>query len=137
MTAAVIFEDKATDNPRETIRKEVWEDFKALEAGDRENVLTAEVAALLATQPGIDVDHAIQNIIWKQARRYRVSITVGNTHANKVGRMRLFKGYDSVANGEVIRRRGETFVIQDLRAWMAQLADKAIAATQAIEAAHV
>jgi hypothetical protein len=52
VTAAVIFEDKATDNPRDTIRDEVWPDFKLLEAGERENVLSADVSALLITRPG-------------------------------------------------------------------------------------
>jgi hypothetical protein len=56
--AAVIFEDKATDNPRDTIRDEVWPDFKKLEAGENENVLTAEVVALLQTRASINPDKA-------------------------------------------------------------------------------
>jgi hypothetical protein len=137
VTAAIIFEDKATDNPRATIRDDVWPEFSAFEAGDRENVLTAEVTALLTTQPGVDPDIAIQNIIWKSVRHYRISITVGDTHADDAGRCRLFKGYDTIASGALKRRRGETFYIRDLRQWMQALADKAIAAVQAEVAAHV
>jgi hypothetical protein len=128
VVAAVIFEDKATDNPRDTIRDDVWPEFSKLEAGERENVLTAEVVALLQTQPGIDPDIAIQNIIWKEARCYRISITVGDTHANDAGRLRLFRDYDTIAAGAVKRRRGETFCIHDLRRWMNELAQKAIVA---------
>jgi hypothetical protein len=32
VSAAVIFEDKATDNPRQTITREVWPEFQLLEA---------------------------------------------------------------------------------------------------------
>jgi hypothetical protein len=137
IVAAVIFEDKATENPRDTIRDEVWPDFSKLEAGDRENILTAEVVALLETQPDIDPDIAIQNIIWKEARRYRVSITVGDTHADAAGRRRLFHDYDAKVAGEVDRRRAETFYVHDLRQWMSELAAKAIAAIEAKMVAYV
>jgi hypothetical protein len=126
--AIIIFEDKATDNPRKTIRDEVWRDFKELEAGDRENVLTAEIVALLQTLPGVNPDIAIQNILWKQARHYRVSITVGDTHATDKGRVRLFRDYDTVASGVAKKRRAETFHVKDLRKWMDGLALQAIAA---------
>jgi hypothetical protein len=137
VVAAVIFEDKATDNPRDTIRDDVWPEFSKLEAGERENVLTAEVVALLQTQPGIDPDIAIQNIIWKEARCYCISITVGDTHANDAGRLRLFRDYDTIAAGAVKGRRGETFCIHDLRRWMNKLAQKAIVAVKANMVAHV
>ena len=137
VVAAVIFEDKATENPRHMIRDRIWPEFAKLEAGERENVLAAGVIALLERQPAIDVDSAIQNIIWKQARHYRVSVTVGHTHGDEEGRRRLFKDYDAIAVGAVGRRRGETFLIPELRAWMAQLADRAIAAVQEAAGAHV
>ncbi|MEJ1961021.1 MAG: hypothetical protein WDO56_05520 [Gammaproteobacteria bacterium] len=129
--AVIIFEDKATDYPRDTITKQVWPDFKLLEAGDRENVLTAEVVALLQTVPNIDVDLAIQNIIWKNLRHYRVSITVGNTHAGESGRQQLFHDFDAIASGALAKRRAETFHVQNLRKWMAALAEKAIAVVHA------
>lgn len=131
VTAAIIFEDKATDNARSTIRDDVWPEFTAMEAGDRENVLTAEVTALLATQPNIDPDIAIENVIWKNVRQYRISITVGDSHSDEAGRRRLFKGYDKIAAGENQRRRGETLHVRNLRKWMQGLADQAIAAVHA------
>jgi hypothetical protein len=137
VTAAVIFEDRATDNPRDTIRDEVWPDFKLLEAGERENVLSADVSALLITRPDIDADRAIENIIWKQIRRYRVSITVGATHASPEGRQRLFRGFDDIASGDVQRRRGEILHIEQLRPWMASLAAAAISAINAMAVANV
>jgi hypothetical protein len=137
ISAAVIFEDKATDNPRKTIKDEVWPEFQKLEAGDRENVLTADVSSLLSTRPGIDADKAIENVIWKQVRRYRVSITVGDTHSTPAGRKRLFKGYDDVAAGDVARRRGEILLVHQLRPWMDSLAKQSIAFLNAMGTAHV
>jgi hypothetical protein len=137
VSAAVIFEDKATDNPRKTIKDEVWPEFQLLEAGDRENVLTADVSSLLSTRPGIDADKAIENVIWKQIRRYRVSITVGDVHSTAAGRKRLFKGYDEVATGDVARRRGEVLLVHQLRPWMASLADKAISSLKVMGTVHV
>ncbi|WP_439359078.1 hypothetical protein [Bradyrhizobium sp. DASA03007] len=127
VSAAVIFEDKATSNPRQTITGEVWPEFKLLESGDRENVLTADVSALLCTRPDVDPDKAIENIIWKQVRHYRLSITVGSQDfTSDEGRKQLFKGYDDIAAGDVRRRRGEIFYVEKLRPWMKALAGKAI-----------
>jgi hypothetical protein len=72
---------------------------------DRENVLAADVSSLLGTRPGIDADKAIENVIWKQIRRYRISITVGDTHSTVAGRKRLFKGYDEIARCGAPQRR--------------------------------
>ena len=137
VTAAVIFEDKATDNPRSTIRDKVWPDFKLLEAGERENVLSADVSTILTTRPDIDADKAIENIIWKQIRRYRVSITVGAVHASAVGRQQLFRGFDEVAGGDVQRRRGEILHVDQLRPWMSSLATAAISSLNNIVVANV
>ena len=135
--AAIIFEDKATDNPRAMIRDRVWPELAKLEAGERDNVLLAEVVALLERQQDIDIDNAIQNIIWKQARHYRVSVTVSDAYGDEAGRLQLFRGYDAIATGAARRRRGETFLIAELRGWMAQLANRAIAEILELAGEHV
>jgi hypothetical protein len=48
--AVIIFEDKATENPRKTIREDVWPGIAALESGKRVNQLTHDVSAALETQ---------------------------------------------------------------------------------------
>lgn len=137
VSAVVIFEDKATENPRETIHNDVWPEFQAFENGNSLNVLVAEVEGMLEKRQGIDVDDAIRSIIWKDARHYRVSITVGDSHSTEAGRRRLFKDYDTKVLGDVKRRRGETFYVVDLRAWMALIAGKALSRIAALKAAHV
>jgi hypothetical protein len=102
-----------------------------------ENVLSAEVSALLIVRPDIDADKAIESILWKQVRRYRVSITVGATHASPAGRQRLFSGFDQVAGGDVLRRRGEILQLDNLRPWMAALAAASINALNTMPVANV
>lgn len=138
--AVVIFEDKATVNARKTIHEEVWPGIVVLESGGRVNELTQEVTAMLDAQrslnPNLDLDGAISNILWKSARRYRVSITVGDTHLSEKARARLFKGFDETAPGDVARRRAETIYLPQLRSWMESFAQRVIGHVKAI-GAHV
>lgn len=130
VTAVVIFEDKATENPRATIRDDVWPGIARLEQGERSNELGQEVSALLEAQlrsfPDLDVDAAVQEIAWKEARRYRVAITVDKSHATAEPRMALFKDFDSYAPGDTSRRRAETMHVPDLRPWMEAFANLVI-----------
>ena len=137
ISAVVIFEDKATDNPRETIRDDVWPEFEAYENGGDANVLVAEVTGLLEKRQGIDVDDVIRRVIWKDARHFRISITVGDGHATDAGRGRLFKDYDTKVPGDIKRRRGETLYVDDLRTWMNSIASKALVHLAALKATHV
>ena len=139
ITAVVVFEDKATDNPRDTIRDDVLPGIVALESGERLNELTHEISAMLDVRAhsdaGFDVDSAIANTLWHEARRYRVSITVGDTHNAEADRARQFRGFDDSAPGAVERRRADTIYLPALRSWMASFADRVIAQIKAI--AHV
>ena len=137
VTAAVIFEDKATSNPRATIRDQVWPEFSTIQRGARDNLLTAEVVALLQTQPALDPERAIQNVIWGAVRHYRVSVTAGAMYRGAQGRRRLFHGYDTAAVGPVSRRRGEVFEILDLRPWMGRLAARVICSIHRMAAPDV
>lgn len=121
VTSVMIFEDKATTNPRDTIRDEVWPGIAALEAGERVTELTHDVTSVLEAYQSvmpIDVDDAVDEILWKEARSYRVSITVGDTHSATAARKGLFSGYDSKAPGKVTKRRAETMHFPDMRVWM-------------------
>jgi len=130
VTAVIVFEDKATDNARKTIREEVWPGIVALEAGERVSELTHQTTAMLEAQqrldPALDIDTAISNILWKEVRRYRVSITVNDTHLDNTARAGLFKGFDESAPGDAKRRRAETIHLPELRKWMSAFAGRAI-----------
>lgn len=128
--ALVIFEDKATDNPRSTIREDVWPGIVSMEVGDRVAELTHEATGILEAQqhvyPDMDIDSAVDRILWQEARRYRVSITTGITHQTENARAGLFANYDATAAGDTLRRQAETMHFDDLRAWMATFAEQVI-----------
>jgi len=136
VAAVVIFEDKATEDARGTIKQHVWPDIVKMEAGERIAELTHEVSAILERQqhlyPELNVDDAIDRILWQQARCYRVSISVNDKHKSADKRQNLFKDYDISANGELSRRRAETMHFDDLRQWMTDFADLVAAKIKAI-----
>tara|TARA_R110000850_G_scaffold103558_4_gene213850 strand:- start:3213 stop:4010 length:798 start_codon:yes stop_codon:yes gene_type:complete len=134
--AVIIFEDKATSNARNMIRDDVWPGIVALERGDRLNELSQEVSGLLdaraAADPNFDVDTAIANTLWQDARRYRVSITIGDTHNNTDARAKLFKGFDISAPGVAARRRADTIYLPAMRSWMTSFAACVVVKIKAI-----
>lgn len=134
---AVICEDKATTNPRQTIRDQVWKEFETLETGERDNLLAAKVSTLLESRHDLDPDQAIRQVFWNQARAYRIAITVDDTHGDANGRRRLFKGYHKAVSGDVSRRRAETLHLDDLRSWMDRIATMALQAAERIAVADV
>jgi Resolvase, N terminal domain len=76
--------------------------------------------------PDFDLDTAIANTLWHDARRYRVSITIGDTHNNADARAKLFKGFNDSAPGAAARRRADTIYLPAMRSWMASFAARVI-----------
>lgn len=137
VTRIVVCEEKATDGPRGVITSKVWKEFRDLETGRRDNELVAEVSQMLAAQPALDVDAAVETILWKEARAYRVAITVGNSHVATDGQKELFEGYENVVAQDVSRRRAEILHLTNLRVWMETLATKAKVAVDTLVIANV
>ena len=131
----VICEEKATKNPRKQVQSAVWPEFKEFETGKRDNELVASVTSLLEKSNDLDPDTTVADILWKEKRAYRVAITVGDTHASAQGRKRLFKGYENIVLGDIERRRAETLVLEDVRKWLAEVAEKAHVVIDTAEAA--
>lgn len=127
VTSVMIFEDKATINPRDTIRDEVWPGIAALEAGERVTELTQDVTSILEAYQAVmtvDVEDAVDEILWKEARTYRVSITISDTHSAHAARAGLFAGFHDQAPGLISKRRAETVYFPSMRIWMANFATK-------------
>jgi len=107
-----------------------------MEGGERVAELTHEAASLLEAQqhvyPGMDIDGAVDRILWQEARRYRVSITTGATHEAEKARAGLFADFDKAADGDKIRRQAETMHFDDLRVWMAAFAADVVAKLEAL-----
>lgn len=132
----VICEEKATEHPRDRVRDSVWPEFKNFDSGRRDNELIAAVSDMIAKNGDEDADSTVASIFWNKQRAYRVSTTVGATHATEAGRKRLFKGYDETISGDVSRRRAETLNLADIRPWLAEISDKALGWIEDAEAAR-
>jgi len=121
VVALSICEDKATENPRATIRDKVWPEIKDYEAGGRRDELRSNIIATLGLS-GMKQEEAIslvRCISWEKSRRYRVRVTLEKERDEK-----LFKGFNELVPGRVDRRRGETVQIPQLREWMTNFANK-------------
>ena len=125
LSGLIIFEDKATDNPRTTIKNDVWPKLELLHQGKRQTELMQETTALLQRAQVASADEVIEGIVWKRIRRFRVSITGGAGHDTPLELCKLFKGYDGVVPGkDVATRRAEVVCFPALRPWMDQFAAK-------------
>ncbi len=122
----VICEEKATQHPRQKVKSQVWPEFEQFETGARDNELVASVTSLLEKSDDPDPDQTVADILWKEKRAYRVAVTVGEKHASAKGRKRLFKGYEDKVLGDVDRRRAETLVLDEVREWLDDIAEKAL-----------
>lgn len=116
-----ICEEKATKNPRQMITR-IWKEFEEMERGDNDHRLLSEVIMILRLGSVADTEKAVENLIWKNRRSYRVAITV----PIKADYPELFEGYDTVVAGDVIKRGSEVLPLTDMRAWMASISAKAI-----------
>lgn len=115
-----IAEDKFTENPRDTLKDDVWPEFKLFERGEFDSQLVTQTTMLLAHLNDDEIDAIIENDIYKPANRvYRVGITPLAANATVPKRKKLFKGYDGcVAGPDQLRRQALTFSQPDIRQWM-------------------
>lgn len=133
----VICEDKATKNPRQQVRDRVLPELRHYETGSRDHELIAGVTSLLASREVDEADAIATSILWDDQRKdqkaYRVALTVEQKHTTKQAQAGLFKGYDEAVSGDVARRRIELLPLNDLRPWLQNLADRALAALDKLD----
>lgn len=124
----IIGEDKATTNPRATIRDGVWPEIAKLEAGKRDAEVQATLTSLIAGSGLTNKDALSTAAFWQRKKRYRVCVTIPDGSDNAAARRALFAGYDVHAPGPTPeRRKAETFALTDLRAWMNAFSLKVVA----------
>lgn len=129
----VISEDKATENPRSKITSEVWPEFVDFESGARDNELIASVTSLLSGNSARNADEIVTSILWHEKRAYRASVTIGSAENSADGHRSLFKGYEDKVSGPIEKRNAETLYIEDIREWLANLAQKALIVVEEAE----
>lgn len=87
--------------------------------------------------PALDIDEAIESILWHEARCYRVSVTVSDEHKGEPKRKSLFAGFDTAAAGDLVKRRAETMHFDNLRGWMNDFAARVTQKINELAAAGV
>lgn len=124
--ALFIAEDKYTENPRSTIKDQVWPEFKLFENGEFDSQLVTQTTMLLGHLRDDEIDAIIENDIYKTSNRiYRAGITPLAAHSSPAKRKKLFKGYDGCVPGsDQLRRQALTFSQPDIRQWMDDFSDE-------------
>lgn len=120
----VITEDKCTTGPRSFVRDKVLPEFADYEKHVYDNKLTSELTQFV--NPAIYPDLYIAlspSFANHENWTYRIGITRKDCHDSEKGRKKLFEGYDSTVNGNIVRRKGASINLPELRAWMQDLSD--------------
>jgi len=126
LVGVIVGEDKATENPRSTVRNLVWPEIKEMEAGHSDSALKSEVTAIVERGGfGEEVDRMLKQVFWEKLRKYRVAVAGPITTHNKV-----FKEFHMKAPGDVTRRHGEVLNLKKLREWFDEFSQKVIVALE-------
>lgn len=124
-----IFEDKCSENPRETFSQKVIPAFLDRHQNKRSAELIASAACLIKLS-GIDdwaAMRAAERVLDIKFRRYRASMAVTTEFDTDEQRQVLFSGYDALAGIGAAQRVGASFVVDgELRDWFELLAGQAV-----------
>ena len=133
LVGVIVGEDKATENPRPTVRDLVWPEIKEMEDGHRDSALMGQVTAIVERGGyGDEVDSMLKKVFWENVRKYRVAVAGPITTHNRV-----FKGFHLTAPGDVSRRRGEVLDLGELREWFDDFSEKIVQTLDALRGTDV
>jgi hypothetical protein len=132
-----VFEDKCTDNPRETFLQKVIPAFLERHQNRRSAEIVA-AASVLLRMAGIDEAAAARlaaAVMDRNQRRYRAAFALTKEHDSQEERQKLFKGYDALDGVSPKQRVGASLIVSGkLREWFDAVALQAIAYLDEIEA---
>ncbi len=125
-----IFEDKCTDDPRNTFLQKVIPAFLDRHKNKRSAELVATASALLR-MGGIDEGASAKlaaTVMDREQRRYRAAFALPKDQDSRAERQKLFKGYDALDGLSQDRRIGASLIVEgEVRDWFDSLAAEAIA----------
>lgn len=135
----VIFEDKCTENPRNTFRSKVIPAFIERHKNTRsaELVSTASELIRMAGLSAEDATRVSADVLNLTIRSYRSAFAVPAEYDNQDRRALLFDRFKSIEDIAQKQRIGATFVIDsDLREWFQELAITTIAYLNSLKSAE-
>lgn len=125
-----VFEDKCTDDPRETFRKQVMPALLERHQNKKSPELVASASVLLR-MAGIEDAAAARlaaAVMDRNQRRYRAAFALTEEHDSQEERQKLFKGYNALYGISSKQRIGAGLIVSGkLREWFDALALRAIA----------
>lgn len=127
----IMCEDKASTDARRLVRKDVWNEFKTIHAGTRDDEVNSSVTALLSTLNGVspdDLEEILDSVCWKKVRQFRVAVAVGPDREKDGGYKHLFRGFDKAhPDGCENTRHAEVMPMTDVRQILDEIAMKVYA----------
>jgi hypothetical protein len=136
LSRVVLCEDKASTSPRSLVTGKIWPEIRQIIAGDRDIEILDAVTALLDTMHHVDLEAVLIATSWNRARQFRVALTAGQDQLRAGGYQHLFGGYENHVAGALHTRMAEVMPMNEVRAYLDELAGRIVAKLQ-VMAAHV
>lgn len=127
--SSTVFEDKCTDDPRNTFLAKVVPGFLDRHQNLRSAEIIDAAGALLRIAGLADKDAARLSAAVTEIskRKYRAAFSLPSEYDTLAARQSLFADYDRIENITAGQRIGASFITPtDMRTWIAALADKAL-----------
>ncbi|GGE94542.1 hypothetical protein [Shewanella carassii] len=134
---STIFEDKCTDNPRNTFTQKVIPGFLDRHGNTRNAELIAAAATLiqLSGVSNVQAMSMVRKVIDNSSRQYRAGFALTQDFDTEEAQKALFKGYDKIKDINQEQRIGASLIVDGkLRDWFDALATKIIAYIEQLDA---
>ncbi len=126
---STIFEDKCTDNPRDTFTQKVIPGFLDRHGNTRNAELIAAAATLiqLSGVNNVQAMSMVRKVIDNSSRQYRAGFALTQDFDTEEAQKALFKGYNKIKDISQEQRIGASLIVNGkLRDWFDALATKII-----------
>ncbi|EPQ4127806.1 hypothetical protein LAD80_000130 [Proteus mirabilis] len=126
---STIFEDKCTDNPRDTFTQKVIPGFLDRHENTRNAELIAAAATLiqLSGVSNVQAMSMVRKVIDNSSRQYRAGFALSQDFDTEEAQKALFKGYEKIKDISQEQRIGASLIVDgNLRDWFDALATKII-----------
>ncbi len=126
LSRIVLYEDNASIRPRALVTQSIWPEIKLIQADKKDREILAALTAILDTMPEVDREAVIDATEWRGARQFWVALTAGGDQSKDGGYQHIFAGFDSAAGGSIEARIAEVMPMNEVRPYLADLADRVI-----------
>lgn len=136
---STIFEDKCTENPRDTFTQKVIPGFIDRHGNTRNAELIAAAATLiqLSGVSNVQAMSMVRKVIDNSSRQYRAGFALTQDFDTEEAQKALFKGYDKIKDINQEQRIGASLIVNgELRDWFDALATKIIAYIEQLAVEH-